>query len=81
MGNSMKKKLMIDESYRLPHYARLVVIYKCGCSYYNDSWKSACESDPVCPVHEQPIKAESSETVRGSRPVKTETKRSSLKIN
>ncbi len=77
----MAKKLMIDEAYRLPKFERVVVVYKCGCSYYNDSWKSACESEPLCPDHEQTIKAETIECVVGTRPEQSETKRHTLKIN
>ena len=77
----MAKKLMIDESHGLTKYERVVVVYKCGCSYYNDSWKSACESESLCPSHEQPIKAETGEWVVGFRPEKAETKIHTLKIN
>lgn len=77
----MPKKITIDESHRLPKYERVVVVYKCGCSYYNDTWKSACESNSLCPVHEKPIKAETGEWVNGIRPDKAETKQHTLKIN
>lgn len=77
----MAKKLMLDESYRLAIFKRSVVLYKCGCSYYNDSWKSACESEPLCPDHEQTIKVETIEFVGGTRPEKSETKRHTLQIN
>lgn len=77
----MPKKLMIDESHRLPKYDRVVVLYKCGCSYYNDGWKSSCESGPTCPTHDQPIKAETVEFVLGIRPEKSETFRHTYKID
>lgn len=77
----MSKKMMIDELYRLPQYERVVVVYQCGCAYYNDGWQSACKSDPLCPVHENQIIAKTREFVRGFRPVNTETKRHTLKID
>lgn len=43
--------------------------------------RSACESAPTCPTHDQPIKAETGEWVRGIRPEKSETLRHTLKIN
>ena len=77
----MTKRLAIDEASRIPHYERVIVVYQCGCSFYNDKWLSACESDAVCPEHHKPVKAESCESVGGFRPEVAETKRHTLKIN
>jgi hypothetical protein len=76
----MAKKLMIDEAHRFPSFIRIVVTYKCGCSYYNDSWKAVCESEPLCEKHGKPIRSNLTEHAPGVQPEKTETKPHSLKL-
>lgn len=75
------KKLVLDESTNIPRFERVIVAYKCGCSFYNDTWKSACESEPLCPEHGKPMKAESGEWVNGTRPGKAITKSHTLKVS
>ena len=77
----MSKRLMSDETSRFPRFERIVVFYECGCSYFNDSWEKLCETALVCPEHKKPKKANTSEGVRGNRPVNTQTKKHTMKIN
>lgn len=77
----MTKRLMIDEASRIRKYERVIVVYQCNCSYYNDTWKCACESEATCPEHGKPIKAESGEWIGGFRPKVAETKRHTLKTS
>jgi len=71
---------MLVESHRVPRYERVIVIYKCGCSFYNDSWVSSCESEPSCLEHGQAIIGDKGEWVHGIRPDTGETKHHPFKI-
>lgn len=75
------KKLVLGESANIPRFERVIVAYKCGCSFYNDTWKAACESEPLCPEHGKSIKAESGEWVNGARPDKAITQKHTLKVS
>ena len=75
------KKIVLDESANIPRFERVIIAYTCGCSFYNDSWKSACESEALCPEHGKPIKAETGEWVNGIRPDKAITKSHTFKVS
>jgi hypothetical protein len=78
----MAKTLVIDELHeRIAKFERVIVSYKCGCSFYNDSWKSSCESEHLCPEHNESIKAETREVVGGYRPQVCKTQPYTLKMN
>lgn len=80
MEYSVNKKLMIDESNRLPRFKRIHATYQCGCSIYNDSWKDIDESNNLCKEHNKSLKAHLVEAVVGIRPEKTEDKISFFKL-
>jgi hypothetical protein len=61
-------------SKQIPKFETVIVTYQCGCSYHNDAWKSACESEALCPVHSQHIKAEAGEWIDGVRPSVADTR-------
>jgi hypothetical protein len=65
--------IIVEEPDSKLRFERVTVSYKCGCTYYNDSWKSACESDAKCLEHGQTIKSEKGEWVTGTRPLFLET--------
>ena len=76
----MPKKIMFDESSRIPKFARLHVTYQCGCSVYNNSWGRVSDVDEKCLVHGESIKNTCTEYAFGSRPENAETKKSFFKI-
>jgi len=76
-----KKTIMIDESHRLLSFIRIVALYQCGCSYYNDSWKAVCESESLCIKHRKPIRSYLTEHVPGIQPEKANTNIHTLKLS
>lgn len=75
------KKVMIDESHRVPSYLQYTVIFGCGCSYTNASWTSKEQCIAVCPDHGQPKGAVHTQLIGGVRPEHADTLKSSLKVN
>ncbi len=74
------KKVMIDESHRVPSYLKYTVIFDCGCSYTNASWVSKEQCIGVCPEHKQLKGSVHTHLVGGVRPENAETVKSSVKL-
>lgn len=75
------KKMMLVESINAPRFERVIVAYKCGCSFFNDAWVTKSDAPQECPDHGSEIKAVSSEKVLGVRPETAATKPHTLKTN
>ncbi|HCG6305591.1 TPA: hypothetical protein NJ145_004139 [Vibrio parahaemolyticus] len=74
------KKVMIDESHRIPSFIQYTAVFKCGCAYVNDSWANETQCDSVCPEHLQVREFTASANVAGKRPENAESKKSPLKV-
>lgn len=77
----MGKKLMIDECHRIPTFMRFIVMFDCGCSYFNDSWLSKQEGLHVCPEHNLGRRMHGHQLIAGIRPKSGKLKRHSVKSN
>ncbi|EGR1442707.1 hypothetical protein D8X80_15310 [Vibrio parahaemolyticus] len=74
------KKIMIDESHRLPSFLKYTSVFSCGCAYMNDSWGSEEQCPKVCPEHGTKREFTSTSLVAGERPENAKTEKSPLRV-